>query len=206
MYLIRKVPVCCMLLLMKLMLWMNPALTEGSLLCCYTILSNGSVNYTQNMMVNFDYSWNNGAIPLSDEQGNANSTIVLNDGTNWILLNKLYFNVNFMSTAPEKPCDSGKIGPYVDAAIPVTDNSDRDKGHGDHGGDEGHGGDGVPDSKDASVAFVSVAFVSIAFVILAIIIWKSGCYRKCCANRPEANHANGGFQAVGGSTGVQHVI
>ncbi|KAK2855305.1 hypothetical protein Q7C36_007174 [Tachysurus vachellii] len=165
MYLIRK-PICLgMLLLMEVVVWMNPALTEGSPLCCYTVLSNGSVNYRHNMTVNFDYAWSADAIPISDDV--AISANVLNSGENSILLNKLHFNVSFLSTAPNNPCDSGKADPYAY----------------------------VPDSKAAKIASIA-AFISVAFVIL-VIIWKSGRYRRCCANRPEANHANGGFQAVG---------
>ncbi|GAA6087244.1 uncharacterized protein LOC113647995 isoform X1, partial [Tachysurus ichikawai] len=87
-----------MLLLMEVVVWMNPA--DGSPLCFYTVLRNGSVNYRHNMTVNFDYAWSADDNPISDVDGGISAN-VLNSGANSILLNKLHFNVSFFSTAPK---------------------------------------------------------------------------------------------------------
>ncbi|KAK2855307.1 hypothetical protein Q7C36_007176 [Tachysurus vachellii] len=201
---IRKLFISCVV-----MLWMNLTLSEVPHWCCVESFTNKSVMFTVNTTKHCIKSiWNKEETPIIDEHNNV-SNIVLKKGPNWILLKGNISGINFKCMDPyheiltlhcTDPCDSGKADTFMDV------DSNHDEGHGGDGGDGGHGGDGgdrgprgdgVPDSKDAEISVIaSIAFISVAFVILSII-WKSGRYRRCCANRPEANHANGGFQAVG---------
>ncbi|XP_047667202.1 uncharacterized protein LOC113648041 isoform X2 [Tachysurus fulvidraco] len=184
MYAFRKLFISCVV-----MLWMNWTLSEVPYWCCFERFTNKSVMFTVNTTKHcIEYIWKNEETPIADEKNNVD--YVVHKGPNWILLNGNVSGINFRCMDPDNeiitrqctdPCDSGKADTFMDV----------DSDH-----DDGHGGDGDPDSKAviASVAVISVAVISVA---LAIIIWKSGRYRRCCANRPEANHANGGFQAVG---------
>ncbi|XP_027010873.2 uncharacterized protein LOC113648041 isoform X1 [Tachysurus fulvidraco] len=208
MYAFRKLFISCVV-----MLWMNWTLSEVPYWCCFERFTNKSVMFTVNTTKHcIEYIWKNEETPIADEKNNVD--YVVHKGPNWILLNGNVSGINFRCMDPDNeiitrqctdPCDSGKADTFMDVDSDHDDGHGGDGGDGGRGGDGGHGGDrgdegpggdGDPDSKAviASVAVISVAVISVA---LAIIIWKSGRYRRCCANRPEANHANGGFQAVG---------
>ncbi|KAK2855309.1 hypothetical protein Q7C36_007178 [Tachysurus vachellii] len=195
---IRKLFITCVV-----MLWMNWTLSEVPPWCCIKSFTNKSVMFTVNTTKHCnEYIWKKEETPITDEKNNEDY-IVLKKGPNWILLNGNFSGINFRCFDLDNkfttlqctdPCDSGKADTFMDDDSDHDEGDGGDGGRGGDGGDRGPGGDGgeytslmFPDSKAAKMSVISVAVISVA---LAIIIWKSGCYRRCCANRPEANHAN----------------
>ncbi|KAG7335437.1 hypothetical protein KOW79_000130 [Hemibagrus wyckioides] len=187
MYAIRELFFSCLVIL-----WMNWILSEVPPWCCAESFTNKSVSYRVNTGEHCRNSiWNREKTPIKDEHGNVNKNIVLDYGSNWILLTGNFSGISFKCMEPDTkvntlqctdPCNSGKV------------NRLKEGGGGDRG-EGGHGTDGTGGDFTTAIIGVIAVIIIIIFIII-IIMWKLGFCSKHTANRPKANPANGGFRAV----------